>query len=434
MSKSFCHQADTHNVKTQPSSKAWLIWGLAATFYFSDYMARVAPGVMHRFLQLDFGMNEVGFATLTAFFYIPYIAMQIPVGLTVDRFQVRYILTMMSVLTALGCFIFASAHGLATASFARLLTGFSAAFAFISALRLATSWFPPAMLGLLAGLTQALGMLGASAGQAPLSFLVSAVGWRHSLVMVASFFVLLSVLLFIYVRDKPLNTTASSPHIAKKTLNIFQSLRAVLSCKQTWYNALYAGFLYGPTAVIGEALGPAYLQYGRGLSVHAAAFSTGLIFIGWVIGGPLTGLISDRMGKRRPCMIFSAIFGIIFSTLLVFYPNMHCSAAAIIFFFFGLTNTGVCIAYAVSTELHQRVVVGTAIAFTNMMSIFIGAALQPFVGYLVDMVSGVRAYHVDTLVLSDFQFGLGILPLSSLIALVFALLVKETNCKPVLSS
>lgn len=58
---------------------AWLIWGLSAAFYFSDYLARVAPGVMHRSLQHDFGINEAGFGILTASFYVPYIAMQIPV-------------------------------------------------------------------------------------------------------------------------------------------------------------------------------------------------------------------------------------------------------------------------------------------------------------------------------------------------------------------
>lgn len=409
---------------------AWLIWGLAATFYFSDYMARVAPGVMHRFLQQDFGINEVGFATLTAFFYIPYIVMQIPVGLTVDRIPVRYILTLMSMMTAVGCCVFASAHGLGVASFARLLIGFSAAFAFISALRLATSWFPPAMLGLLAGLTQALGMLGASAGQAPLSFLVNAVGWRDSMLIVAVFFVFLSILLFIYIQDKPLTTRDTGKESAQAKLNIFQSLRIILSSKQTWYNALYAGFLYGPTTVIGEAMGPAYLQYGRGLTAYAAAFATGLIFIGWVIGGPITGYLSDRLGKRKPYMIFSAMCGIVLTSFFVFYPNMSRNEVYVIFFLFGLTNTGVSIAYAVSTELHHRRVVGTAIAFTNMMSIFVGASLQPLVGHLVDVVSGVRAYHVETLLLTDFQYGLRVLPLSSFIALVLAFLVKETHCRP----
>jgi sugar phosphate permease len=408
---------------------AWIVWGLAAAFYFSDYLARVAPGVMHKYLQMDFGMNEAGFGILTASFYIPYIFMQIPVGLTVDRMSVRWLLTIMSLITAFGCCVFGLADGLITASVGRMLIGFSAAFAFVCSLRLATSWFPPTMLGLLSGLTQSLGMLGAAAGEAPVSFLVSNVGWRHSMLIIAFLFIALAGLLYQFIQDKP----GVGPRVAltPPRISIFQSLKIILSCKQTWLNALYAGFLFGPTAVIGEAIGPAYLQFGRGLGMHAAAFATGLIFIGWGISGPLSGWLSDKMGRRKPIMIVSALCGIVFTSLFVFLPNLSETSAYLIFFAFGLTNTGVAIAYAVSTELHDRSLVGTSIAFTNMTSIFVGALLQPLVGCLVDMVSGARAYHVEHLLLSDFQSGLKILPLCSLVALVLAFTIKETYCKPV---
>lgn len=407
---------------------AWLIWGLAASFYFSDYMARVAPGVMHRDLQIDFGINEAGFGILTASFYIPYIIMQIPVGLTVDRLSIRGLLTFMSLVTAFGCCVFGLADGLMMASVGRMLIGFSAAFAFVCSLRLATSWFPPTMLGLLAGLTQALGMLGAAAGEAPVSFLVSNIGWRHSMLVIAFLFIALAGLLYQYIQDKP-EEQAHDMHTLEK-VSILQSLKIILSNRQTWYNALYAGFLFGPTAVIGEAIGPAFLQFGRGLGAHAAAFATGLIFIGWGIGGPLSGWLSDKMGRRKPVMVFSALFGMVFTSLLVFLPSMTQTSAYLLLFAFGLTNTGVAIAYAVSTELQDKKVVGTSIAFTNMISIFIGALLQPVVGYLVDLVAGSKSFHVETLVLSDFQAGLRILPVCSLIALILALLVKETYCKP----
>lgn len=407
---------------------AWLVWGLAAAFYFSDYLARVAPGVMHKYLQMDFGINEAGFGILTASFYIPYILMQIPVGLTVDRTSIRWLLTIMSLITAFGCCVFGLADGLMTASIGRMLIGFSAAFAFVCSLRLATSWFPPTMLGLLAGLTQALGMLGAAAGEAPVSFLVSNVGWRHSMLIIAFLFIALAALLYQFVQDKPREHRSDVKHI--QPISIIQSLKIILSCRQTWLNALYAGFLFGPTAVIGEAIGPAYLQFGHGLGAHAAAFATGLIFIGWGISGPLTGWISDKLGKRKPIMIFSGACGVVFTSLFVFLPNLSQNSAYLIFFAFGLTNSGVAIAYAVSTELHDRNVIGTSIAFTNMTSIFVGALLQPLVGRLVDMVSGARAYHVESLLLNDFQAGLKILPLCSLIALILAFTVKETHCQP----
>lgn len=407
---------------------AWLIWGLAAAFYFSEYLARVAPGVMHQFLQIDFGINEARFGILTASFYIPYVLMQIPVGLTVDRLSIRGLLTSMSLMTAFGCCVFGLADSLFIAAVGRMLIGFSAAFAFVCALRLATSWFPPTMLGLLAGLTQALGMLGASAGEAPVSFLVAQVGWRHSMLIIAFLFIVLACLLYQFIKDKPEESRQNA--LPVNHMSILHSLKIILSCKQTWFNALYAGFLFGPTAVIGEAIGPAYLQFGRGLGAHAAAFATGLIFIGWGIGGPLTGWLSDKIGRRKPFMVGSAALGMIFTSLFVFYPNLSQNSAYLLFFAFGLTNTGVAIAYAVSTELHNRNVVGTAIAFTNMTSIFIGASLQPLVGRLVDLVAGSRSYDVKALVLTDFQAGLKILPLCSFIALVLALAVKETYCKP----
>lgn len=408
---------------------AWFIWGLAAAFFFCDYLARVAPGVMHQFLQIDFGINEADFGTLTASFYIPYILMQIPVGLTVDRISIRWILTIMAVITAVGCCVFGLANGLLMASVGRMLIGFSAAFAFVSALRLATSWFPPVMFGLLAGLTQALGMLGAAAGEAPVSFLVSRIGWRHSMLVIAVVFIILATLLYHYIQDSP----DSKKHEIKfeKGLRILDSLRIVLSHRQTWWNALYAGFLFAPTAVIGESIGPAYLQFGRGLTAHSAAFATGLIFLGWGIGGPLSGWISDKVGRRKPIMIFSAICGVILTTLFVFYPHIDKTTAYILFFLFGLTNAGVAISYAVSTEIHNRNVVGTAMAFTNMISIFVGALMQPLVGRLIDLVSGSRAYNVATLFLSDFQYGFRLLPVCSVVALILAFMVKETYCKPI---
>ncbi|MDF1684685.1 MAG: MFS transporter [Legionellaceae bacterium] len=412
---------------------AWLIWGLAAAFYFSDYMARVTPSVMHRYLQLDFGMNEAQFGILTASFYVPYVLMQIPVGLMVDRVSIRWLLTLMSLLTAFGCCVFGLADSLGMASVGRMLIGLSAAFAMISALRLATSWFPPSMLGLLAGLTQALGMLGAATGQAPVSFLVENIGWRHSMLVIAFLFILLAALLYQYIRDKPMTQACEFQPKQHDALSLFSGVRVVLSSKQTWINALYAGFLFGPTAVIGESLGAAYLQYGRGLHAHAAAFSIGLIFIGWSIGGPLSGWLSDRMGRRKPIMIASAISGFILSSLIIFYPDLDQTMLYVLCFLLGFTNTGVAIAYALSTELHQRVVIGTAIAFTNMASILVGAVLQPVVGRLVDHIAGAQAYNVEHILLSDFQYGLKILPACSLVALVLVLMLKETYCNPLKS-
>lgn len=408
---------------------AWIVWGLAAAYYFSDYMARVAPGVMHKHLQTAFNMNEIGFGLLTYSFYIPYILMQIPVGLLVDRISIRRLLTTMSLLTAIGCVVFGFAQTLGVASIGRMIIGFSAAFAFISSLRLATAWFPPYKLGLLAGLTQALGMLGAAAGEAPISFLTNLVGWREAMYWVAGLFVVLAFFLHRYIRDH--DSMAESKRNKTHEYSIWASLFIVLKNKQIWLNALYAGCLFGPTAVIGESYGPAFLQYGWGLTAHQAASAIGLIFIGWGIGGPILGALSDKLGHRKKLMIFSAACTFILTIIIVFFPIQNVTMAYLLFFIFGLTNSGVGLAYALSTEIISRSVVGASIAFTNMASIFVGASLQPLVGRGIDAIAGSRSFNVANLKLSDFQGPFTLLVICSAISLILAFFIKETYCKKI---
>lgn len=99
----------------------WLIWGLAASAFFIEYFARVAPGVMVDSLMHDFKVQALALGSLSAFFYYTYVGMQIPVGILVDRFSLRWLLTSMIFLCGVSCLIFASTTHLEIAAFARLM-------------------------------------------------------------------------------------------------------------------------------------------------------------------------------------------------------------------------------------------------------------------------------------------------------------------------
>jgi len=409
----------------------WLVWGLAAAYFFFDYVARVSPGVMSVDLMVAFNISAAGLGILSAFFYLPYVAMQIPVGLLVDRFSVRRLLTFMSLLTGLACVLFAMAQHINGAIVARFLIGFSAAFAFVSTLKLASEWFPLRRLGLLAGLTQALGMLGASVGEYPTSYLSHYIGWRHTLLVMAVAFVVLSVLIYFIVRDQP----ATKKHISRPSvgkMRIWASLKMVLSNSQSWLNALCAGLLFVPTAVFGELWGVTYLTHVRGFSEGTAAAAISLIFIGWGVGGPLTGWLSDRIGRRKPLLLISAACGCVLFLILLYVPHLSLVMTMLLFFIFGMTNTGVAIAYAIATEINPHRVVGTSIAFTNMASICVGAALQPVVGWLLDVLSTGTSATTGHHVIQDpavFHMAFSLLPVLSALAFICALFVRETNCR-----
>lgn len=414
---------------------AWLVWGLAAAYFFSDYLARVSIGVMGRELQISFEVSAGALGLLSSFFYYPYIVMQMPVGLMVDRYSIRLLLTSMSFVTALGCVVFGSATNLWWAGLGRGLIGFSAAFAFVSALRLAASWFPAERLGLLAGLTQALGMWGAAFGEAPVALIMSYLSWRNTMYLIAVLFCLLAVLILFFVQDRPSSSfknlkKQSKPSTSSQPLSVLKSLKMVLLNSQTWLVALYAGFLFAPSAVIAELWGPSYLEYGRGLSKHAAAFATGLIFIGWGIGGPIAGWLSDKLGKRKPVMYGSAVCGALILSLIFYCQSLTAYQLYALFFLYGFTNIGVVVAYAVATEINPKPTVGASIAFANMGSIFIGAICQPIFGKVIEYGIGHKVVDISTLTATDFSIAVSLLPICSVIALVIAFILRETNCMP----
>ena len=412
-------------------SSPWLIWGLGAALFFSEYFGRVAPSVMVPELMHDFNVTAFALGALSAFFYYPYIAMQVPVGMMVDRYGAHRLLTSTALVCAGGCLLFAYANSLVTAQVGRMLMGFGAAFAFVGALKLATNWFPPHRFGLLAGLTQALGMLGACVGQAPMAWSVETFCWRHTLFMVALSFVCLAVLIGLLVRDKPqggIEVVQTRP----RAMPLLAGLKMVLKNPQSWWNAIYAGLVYAPTAAFAELWGVTFLVNAYGIDTRTAAFGIGLIFIGWGVGGPLMGALSDRMLRRKPIMYVSAISGCIIIASILYIPHLPLAVLYSLLFLYGISNTGVATAYAVSAEINPRHIAGTSMAFANMASVIVGAIFQPIIGWLLDKHAGVTSLVVKPVYqAADFRFALVLLPVCMLLGIVFAKLVKETHCRPV---
>lgn len=408
----------------------WLIWILGAGFFFAEYFARVSPSVMVPDLMRSFHTNALGIGSLSAFFYYAYITMQVPVGALVDRFGPHRLLTVTAVLCAVGCFLFASAHHLVVAELARFIMGFGAAFAFVGTLKLATIWFPPKRFGLLAGLTQALGMLGVAVALSTLSITVAAIGWRLTLWLIGAALLLLAILIGIFVRDRPVSGSTAALQSHVEPINLWQGFMTVLRNPQSWLNAAYAGLLYAPTAAFAELWGVSFLERTYNFSAEVAATAVGFIFIGWAIGGPITGWISDRIGRRRPVMILSVITSFVFIATVLYLPHLNTALLFLLLFLYGVANTGVATAYAVASEINPHRVAGMSMAFANMASVIVGAAFQPVIGWFLDlqwdgqMVNGAPFYSEHA-----YRVAMMALPLCLLAGLFVVLWVQETHCQ-----
>jgi MFS family permease len=149
-------------------------WLAGAVFFFYAWVLRVAPSVMVVELMRDFSVGAAVLGHLSAAYFYGYAGMQIPVGILLDRFGPRRLMTVAAFVCAGGCVLFATGETLAAATAGRILIGASAAFSLVGAMAVAGQWFSPSRFALLSGLAMAAGMAGGVFGQAPLRLVVGA--------------------------------------------------------------------------------------------------------------------------------------------------------------------------------------------------------------------------------------------------------------------
>lgn len=417
-------------------NRAWLIWLLGALFFLMDYFIRISPSVITGQLMSSFHVGAFALGGLSAIFYYAYISMQLPVGVIFDRFGVRAPLIVAISTCTVGVFIFAVANNLTVLYFGRFLMGLAGAFSFVGALKLIHIFFPKNYFAFLAGATQALGMLGAAIGDAPMSYLMNTFGWRKITFAIGVLFILLLLNVIIYVHDKKSSPNALNIDSEKNNINVFKSLISVLRRSQTWINSLYIGFLYAPTAAFAGLWGVPYFTVYHQESTTLAAAQIGMIFIGLAVGCPIFGWFSNYTGKRLPIMRYSAIISFILITILIFgdhiyfLKNISSFPLFILLFFYGFFNSGIIPSYAVATEINHFHLSGMALGFTNMASLIIGALLLPVIGKILDHLwIGKTLNHHPIYSTHNYQLSLIILPICFVVALLTTLFIKETRCQ-----
>ena len=405
--------------------KPWQLWLLGALLFFSEYVVRTSSSVMLTELMQAFTINAAGIGILSACFYYPYTMMQIPVGMIVDRYPPGRVLAIMAAIFALGVILFAVTDNFTLAIMARVMMGLSAAFAFVGALKLVTVLFSSRMLGFLTGLTQALGMLGAATGAGPVALAVEHFGWRTTILQLGVFIAVIAILLFAFAWS--ITTTK-----VKKNRKIMDDIRnSILRHKQVLINALFAGLLYAPTLAFGEVWGVGYLESAQHYKHATAAVEVSWVFIGWGVGAPFLGMVSDKIAKRKPLMFFAIIASLV-SLLLVLYVNLSIELMSVLLFIYGFANSGLVLSYAVAGELNPAGTTGLTMAFTNMASVLVGSACQPIIGYLL-LHFAAKNSGFATLVYSGaaYRSAMLFLPVLLLLAFILCFFIKETNCRKV---
>jgi MFS family permease len=279
---------------------AVLAWLLVAVYYFYQYALRSAPSVMMPQLSEAFSANALGVASIVGMFYYGYSPFSLVAGAAMDRFGARQVIPIGAAVVGIGSLMFGSGNVMA-ANIGRFLQGAGGVFALVGAVYLVTKNFPATMAASFIGATQMFGMAGGSAGQFLVGPLITrGLNWGQFWIYAGVVGLVISGLLFAFLPEEPPKPSDGSGGGWAKVL---LSLKKVFLNPQSILCGLIAGLLFIPTTIFGMTWGVRFLQEARGREYESAVTLAATVPLGWMVGCPLLGFISDRLGRRKPVIL-----------------------------------------------------------------------------------------------------------------------------------
>lgn len=419
---------ETSAKTSRPAFAAWVVFLVAISFNAFDAFLRVTPSVTSEQLQSSLGVGPNALGTMLTFYFIPYVLLQIPVGMMIDRVGAKRLLIVAVGLSAIGAVVYGAASVVAVAFLGRLLMGIGGAVPGVAPIYLASRWFPRSSIGFLAGLTGTSTVIGSIGGEAALARVLDTWTWREASYAAAAMGALIGVLIFLLVRDRPPGQSREPEADASSndpTSTVWIQLSTVFRNPRNWLNSIWGGLTLMPMLAFTSLWATPFFTEHFSVSTAQAAAAASTAFLGLAFGGPAAGLLSERLrSRRKPMMLFAGV-AMLDLLLLIYTPDLGFAAAFPLMFVLGfcLGSQG-SLVFAVALEINADREAGLAIGFTQALSNLGGAVFPPLIGFLLTRAPAVPP---GLPVSADaYQLALSVLPAGLAAAVVLAFLLPET--------
>lgn len=377
--------------------RRWFICLPLACAVILVYFHRFAMGVVSDSIIREFGITQAAeLGLLSSVYFYTYAALQVPAGIFADFCGPRRTVTVALAVAAFGTVIFAWSPTLPWLYGGRLLIGIGVACIFVNTTKIFAEWFRSREFGTMNGLANFIGNAGFVLATSPLAFMVETTGWRTAFYIVGIITLLVAGYCWWIVRDNP--TGYGWPSIRQiearegggpaastvKSYSVASSVYTVFTNIHTWPPFIAAATAYSVFAAFG---GVPYFMQVYGMSRLAAAHQLIVLPVGYMLGGPVMGFLSDRMGSRRiPFVGLLALAWVSWLVLTLWNGGKPPSELLIpLFFSLGVGFSGASFALTCSKEVNPPETTGVAIGLVNMGP-FIGAAImQPLFGLVLDL-------------------------------------------------
>jgi MFS family permease len=303
----------------RPPARAYLMWGVGLSAYVLAVFHRASLGVAALQAQERFSAGASAISLFLVLQLAVYAALQVPVGVALDRLGSRWMIVGGALTMAAGQLVLALAADIPTAIAARVLVGAGDAMTFISVLRVVGMWFPGPTVPVITQLTGILGQLGSIAAAYPLVALLHGTSWQATFLGAAATGVLVALLVLVALQDAPAGTpTPPAASLADVRRSLAVTWRepgtriGLYTHLVTQFSGTVFALLWGyPFLTVGEGLSPG----------TAAALLTLLVVVGMAVG-PVLGRLCGRWPLRRSLLVFGVLGATVTAwTVVLLWPG-----------------------------------------------------------------------------------------------------------------
>ena len=281
-----------------------MIWLVALSVYVLAVFHRSSLGVAGLFAAERFQIDATSLATFTVLQLAVYAAMQVPVGVLLDRYGSRALLLTGLVLITVGQLMFAFVESYPLAVFSRVVIGAGDAMVFVSVIRLVAAWFLVRQAPLVTQLTGQVGQVGAIIAAAPLSWALVHLGWTGAFALASSAGVVLMVAVALLVKDSPYAKDGATRIKLRTLARQVQTVWGNPGTRLGMWTHFTSQF---STTVFAMLWGFPFLVQGQGLST-AVASTLLMLMTGWVI---VAGLTLSWLVRRFPYYRSWIVIGVV---------------------------------------------------------------------------------------------------------------------------
>ncbi|MBW2078484.1 MAG: MFS transporter [Deltaproteobacteria bacterium] len=382
--------------------RRWVVFGVMSAVYFFVYFHRVSTSVIAPDLLAAFQTRATALGFMSSMYFYLYALEQPLVGHFSDTIGPRRVVGFWSLIATLGCIIFAVAPTIGWAAVGRGLIGFGVGGVYVPALKAFSQWFHEREFATMTGLLLSSGNLGAIVATTPLAWMAKTWGWRSSFFLIGGITLGLAFATLLILRDheaasEPMGKEGASANT--HDMGPGSSSSKVLASRRFWIlAAIFFSFFGVYFSFQGLWATPFIMSILKLDALHASGLNM-LIPVGFIIGAPLSGWVSDRIFPTRVDMLLCLLVLAtgVWAILSLACPVLRTGGMiALLLAIGGIAGGFATNLWTLVREITPSPILGLASGLLNPFPLLGPAVLQILTGAILDRTGRIGGMYPPT--------------------------------------